>query len=87
MSLNKQFLLFKQPEIRYLMGMIHIIQLQAEQAQQDVVSFAAKYLLSDTFELADPDAVLPLPFYFQLYQEVKAAYNIIIPPPSTNILL
>jgi hypothetical protein len=76
MSLNKQFLLFKQPEIRYLLGMIHILQLQLasfSQAQQDVVTYAAKSLLSDTFELADTDAMLPLTFYFQLYLEVKAA--------------
>jgi hypothetical protein len=76
MSLNKRFLLFKQSEIQYLKGMIHILQLQLasfSQAQEDVVNYAAKSLLSDTFELADPDAVLPLPFYFQLYQEVKAA--------------
>jgi hypothetical protein len=42
MSLNKQILLFKQPEIRYLMGMIHILQLQLasfSQAQQDVVTY------------------------------------------------
>jgi hypothetical protein len=73
MSLNKQFLLFKQ---RYLMGMIHIIQLQLasfSQAQQDVVTYAAKSLLSDIFELAEPDAVMFLPFYFQLYQKLKAA--------------
>jgi hypothetical protein len=76
MSLNKQFLLFKQPEIRYLLGMIHILQLQLasfSQAQQDVVKYAAKSLLSDTFELQETDAVLPLPFYFQLYQELKPA--------------
>jgi hypothetical protein len=76
MSLNKQFLLFKQPEIRYILGMIHILQLQLasfSQAEQDVDKYAAKSLPSDTFELADPDAVLPLPFYFQLYQELKAA--------------
>jgi hypothetical protein len=58
------------------MGMIHILQLQLasfSQAQQEVVTNAAKFLLSDTFELADPNAVLPLQFYFQHYQELTAA--------------
>jgi hypothetical protein len=34
-------------------------------------------LLSDTFEFQETDALLPLPFYFQLYQGLNAAYDVI----------
>jgi hypothetical protein len=56
--------------------MIPILQLQLASfspAQQDVVTYAAKSLLSETFELQETDTVLSLPFYFHLYQELKAA--------------
>jgi hypothetical protein len=49
MSLNKHFLLFEQPEIRELMSMIHILQLQLasfSQAQQDVVRMLQNFCLA-----------------------------------------
>jgi hypothetical protein len=51
------------------MGTIHIIQLKwasFSQVQQDVVTYATKALLSDTFVLLETNTMLPLPFYFEL---------------------
>jgi hypothetical protein len=87
MSLNKQFLIFKQHEIQYFMATTHIIQLQLasfSQAQQDV-TYATKFLHSDTFELPETDAMLPLPFFFQPYQELKSAVWHHFPLPFTDI--
>jgi hypothetical protein len=58
------------------MGTAHVMQQQLSsysQTQQDVLSYFTKALISDAYEPPNTNALLPLPFYYQLYQELMAA--------------
>jgi hypothetical protein len=70
---DKRFVTFKRGDLRYLMNMLHLVQVQQNRyiiARDDVVAYALDALTSSKF-VEPQSAVCGLILYAQLFDELK----------------